>query len=166
MIAERGRRVDRVAVDPAAPAGGGPLSAGGVDTGAARRQPERALALGRYRPRSVALVVGDILQRRAAQATSRRQERDRLDAVGFSGAVRAEQHYHVPARRNARRAIIAEVREGEAMNAGGGHGSQSSLPGLTRQSIVRTSGQSLHTDPARSGYPRRSDQFSTRGTNA
>jgi hypothetical protein len=31
------------------------------------------------------------------------------------------------------------MREGQAMDAGGGHG-RSSLPGLTRQSIVRVSG--------------------------
>ena len=36
----------------------------------------------------------------------------------------------------------------EAMNAGGGHIAHVSLPGLTRQSIVRASGQFLHTDPA------------------
>ena len=50
MIAEGGGRVHGLAVDPAAPAGGGRIAAGRVDAGAERCQPERALDLGGYRP--------------------------------------------------------------------------------------------------------------------
>ncbi len=42
-------------------------AAGAIDTGAERGKPERALDLGRHRPGAVALVVGDILQRRATR---------------------------------------------------------------------------------------------------
>src|SRR6185437_6428324 len=51
----------------------------------------------------------------------RRQKRDRLEAIGLAGAVRPHQHYHVPARLKARRPIIAEMRQAEAVNTGGGH---------------------------------------------
>src|SRR5258707_10591373 len=122
MIAERCGRVHGLAVDPAAPAGGGHIAAGGVDTGAERRQPEGAFDLGGYRPRAIALVVGDVVERRAAQSASRREKRDRLDGVGLSGAVGTDQHHHVTARLKTRRAIIAEVRQGKAANAGDGHG--------------------------------------------
>jgi hypothetical protein len=80
-----------------------------------------AFDLGGYRPGAVALIVGDVFERRAAQAASGREKRDRLDAVGFAGSVRANQRHHVTARLKARRAIITEVRKGEAVDAGGGH---------------------------------------------
>jgi hypothetical protein len=67
------------------------------------------------------LIIRDIVKGRAAQAASGRQKRDRLDAIGLAGAVRADQRDHVTARFKARRAIIAEMRQGKAMNAGGGH---------------------------------------------
>ena len=118
MIAERRGRRHRLAVDPAAPAGGGRLNARRIDAGAERREAERALDLGGHRPRAVALVIRDIVKGGAAQAASRRQKRDRLDAIGLAGAVRAHQHHHVTARLKARRAIIAEMREGKAMRSG------------------------------------------------
>ena len=66
-------------------------------------------------------IVGDVVERGAAQAASGRQKRDRLDAIGLAGAVRPHQHHHVAARLQARRAIIAEVRQRQAVDAGGGH---------------------------------------------
>ena len=121
MIAEGGGRTHRLAVDPAAPAGAAVFLAGCVDAGAQRRQSQLALDFGGHRPGAVALIVGDILQRGAAQTASRRQKRDRLQAVGLAGAVRTDQHHHVAARLQARRAIVAEMREAETMDAGGGH---------------------------------------------
>ena len=121
MIAEGGGRAHRLAVDPAAPAGGRGLRGRRVDAGAERGKPERALDLGRYRPGAVALVVGDILQRRAPQAAPRREKRDRLQAIGLAGAVRPHQHHDIAARLHARRAIVAEMRKGKAVDAGGGH---------------------------------------------
>ena len=132
MIAERRRRGHRLAVDAAAPAGGSSLEARGIDAGAERGKPKGAFDLGGDRPRAVALIVGDIFESGAAQTAPRRQKRDRLDAIRLSGAVRAYQRHHVTARLKARRAIVAEVREREAVNAGGGHG-YLSLPGLTRR---------------------------------
>ena len=98
MIAEGGGGTDRLAVDPAAPAGGGAFAAGRVDAGAERGKAERALDLGGHRPGAVALDIGDIVERGAAQAPSGRQKRDRLDAIGLAGAVRPHQHHHVAAR--------------------------------------------------------------------
>src|SRR5262249_40365807 len=66
-------------------------------------------------------VVGDIFQRGAAQASSWREEGDRLEAIGLAGAVGADEGYHVATRLQSRRAIVAEMREVEAMNARGGH---------------------------------------------
>ena len=118
VIAERRRRSHRLAVDPAAPAGGGRLSARRIDAGAERRKPQRALDLGGYRPGAVALIVGDIVERGAAQAASRRQKRDRLDAIGLAGAVRARP---APPRR---RASQGSPRDncGNASASGGGCG--------------------------------------------
>src|SRR6185312_6765345 len=70
---------------------------------------------------TVALVVRDVFQRRAAQPTAGRKKRDRLQAIGLARAVRPDQRHHVAARLETRPAIIAEVSQGEAMNAGGGH---------------------------------------------
>ena len=117
------------------------------------------------RPGAVTLIVGDILQRRAPQAASRREKRDRLQAIGLAGAVRPHQHHHIAPRLHARRAIIAEVREREAVDTRGGHANPS-LPGLTRQSIVRISGQFLHIGLASRDSSRQSDLFSIRATNA
>ena len=84
--------------------------------------PLGAFDLGGNRPRAIALIVRDILKRGAAQPASRRKKRDRLNTVGLSGAVRTHQHDHIAPRLKARRAIVAEVRKREAVNAGSGHG--------------------------------------------
>src|SRR5258706_8434638 len=118
MIAERIGRADRLAVDAAAAAYPVAIAMWRIDAGAERGKAERALDFGRYRPGAVALVVGDIFQRRTAQAAARRQERDRLQAIGLAGAVRPDQRHDIRARRHARRAIVAEVRERQAMDAG------------------------------------------------
>src|SRR3981081_481709 len=111
MIAERRGRVPRLAVDPAAPAWGGRLIAGRVDAGAECCQPERTFDLSGHRPRTIALIISDIVECRAAQAAARRQKRNRLDAIGLSGPVWADQHHHVPARLKARRAIATAARQ-------------------------------------------------------
>ena len=98
MIAEGGGGTDRLAVDPAAPAGRRAFAAGRVDAGAERGEAERAFDLGGHRPGAVALDIGDVVERGAAQAAAGRQKRDRLDAVGLAGAVRPDQHHHVAAR--------------------------------------------------------------------
>src|SRR3954454_18847721 len=71
VIAERACRTHRLAIDAAAPAGGGPIAAGGVDSGAERCQPERAFDFGGHGPRAIALVVSHVLERRATQSASR-----------------------------------------------------------------------------------------------
>ena len=121
MIAEGGGRTDRLAVDPAAPAGGGASLPGGSMPVPSVAKPKRALDFGGHRPGAVALVVGDIVERGAAQAAAGRQKRDRLEAIGLAGAVRPDQHHDVAARLKARRAIIAEMRQRQAVDAGGGH---------------------------------------------
>src|SRR6185312_16941171 len=73
------------------------------------------------RPGAVTLIVGDILQRRAPQTASRREKRDRLQAIGLAGAVRPHQHHDVAARLYDSRAVVAEVREGKAVDARGRH---------------------------------------------
>src|SRR5258708_30764308 len=133
MVAHRRRRTHGLGIDPAAPVGGRHFAAGGVDSGAERCQPQRALDLGGYRPRAIALIVGDIVERRAAQTASRREKRDRLDTIGLAGAVWADQYDHVTARFQARRAIIAEMSEGKAVDAGGGHGISTVIAGLARR---------------------------------
>src|SRR6202041_128519 len=117
----------RLAVDAAAPAGSGGLDARRIDPGAERCEAERALDLGGYRPRAVALIIRDIVKGGAAQAASGRQKRDCLDAIGLAGAVRADQRDHGTARLKARRAIIAEMREDKAVGGGGGHGERGTL---------------------------------------
>ncbi len=63
-----------------------------LDPGAERREAERAFEFGRDRPRAVAFGERDLVERRAAQAASRREKRDRLDQIGLAGAVRSDQH--------------------------------------------------------------------------
>ena len=63
-----------------------------LDAGAERREPERALDLGRHRPGAVALAEGDLVERGAAQAAPGREQRDRFEQVGLAGAVRADEH--------------------------------------------------------------------------
>ena len=72
----------------------GVASSGGrrLDPGAERRKAERAFEFGRDRPGAVAFGERDLVERRAAQAASRREKRDRLDQVGLAGAVRSDQH--------------------------------------------------------------------------
>ena len=95
---------------------------GASNPGAERREPKRALDLGRHRPGAVALVVGDIFQRGAAQAPAGREIRDRLQAIGLSGAVEATSAIMSPRAAIPARAIIAEMRQRQAMDAGWGHG--------------------------------------------
>ena len=127
MIAEGGGRAHRFAVDAAAPAVRGGFGAWRIDAGAECRKAERAFDFGGHRPGAVALIVGDIVERRAAQSAARRQKRNRLDAIGLAGAVRAHQHHHIAPRLQARRPIIAEMRQAEAVNAGSGHGGGGSI---------------------------------------
>ena len=108
-----------------------------VDAGAERGEPQRALDLRRHRPGAVALVVGDIFQRGAPQAAARRQERDRLDAIGLAGPVRPDQRHHVSRRLEPRRPIIAKMRQRQALNAGGGHFS-SVIAGHPRSQAPKT----------------------------
>jgi hypothetical protein len=122
MIAERGGRTHRLAVDPAAPAGGSGLIGRRIDAGAERGEADLAFNLGGDGPRAVALDVGDVVQRGAAQPAAGGEEGDCFEAIGLAGAVRPDQHDHVAARVERRRAIIAKVGEGQAMDAGGGHG--------------------------------------------
>jgi len=121
VIAEGRGRTYRLAIDPAAAARAVHLGRRRIDAGAERRKAERAFDLGGYRPGAIALIVGDILQRGAAEAAARRQERDRFQAIGFPGAVRPDQRHDIAARRNARRPIVAEMRQREPVDAGGGH---------------------------------------------
>ena len=74
------------------------------------------------------MIVGDVFQRRAPQSASRRQKRYGLDAIGLAGAVRPDQHDQIAARLQRRRAIVAEMREAQTANAGGGHGQRLSHP--------------------------------------
>ena len=146
MIAECRGRTNRLPIDPATPAGGRAFRAGGVDPGAERRQSQRALDLGGDSPGTVALDVGDILERRAPQAAPGREKRDRLQAIGLAGAVRSHQYHQIPARLHARRTVIAELRQREAMDAGGGHVSVV-IAGLDPAIHRPLSGQHLRTDP-------------------
>ena len=88
-----------------------------LDAGAERGEPERALDVGRHRPRAVAFREGDLLERGAAQPAPGRQERDRLDQVGLAGAVRPDQH-DAPTR-------CARDSCGSSSASGGGCGRQS-----------------------------------------
>ena len=72
MIAEGRGGADILAVDAAAAARGG-FPAWRLDAGAERGEPQRALDLGGDRPGAVALVVGDIFQRGATQASAGRE---------------------------------------------------------------------------------------------
>ena len=74
MIAEGGRRTHRLTVNPAAAAGRAVFIPRRIDAGAERGKPERALDFGGNGPGTVALVVGDILQRGPPQASSRREK--------------------------------------------------------------------------------------------
>jgi len=71
-----------------------------------------------------------LAQRGAPQATPRREKRYRLQAIGLAGPVRSHERHDIPARLHARRAIIAEMRQREPMDAGGGHVLSFVMPGL------------------------------------
>ena len=98
---------------------------GRLDAGAERREPERAFELGRRPPRTPspsANATSSSVARRSPRPG--REKRDRLEQIGLAGAVRADQHDRLVARRSsARRAIAAEIRQRQAADAGGGsHG--------------------------------------------
>src|SRR5581483_2740700 len=57
----------------------------------------------------------------AAQAAAGREERDRLQAIGLAGTVGPDQRDHVRLHIHARRAIAAEMRQRQAVDAGWGH---------------------------------------------
>jgi hypothetical protein len=123
MIAEGRRRGDRLAIDAAAARRGRRVRRRPVDAGAQRCEPQRPLDFGGYRPGPVALVVGDVVGGRAAQAASRRQKRDRLHAIGLARAVRPRQDHQIAMHVHARRTVVAEMRQAQALDAGdGGHG--------------------------------------------
>src|SRR5947209_18658913 len=98
------------------------LADGRLDAGSERRQAQRTLDLRRDRPGAVTLRKGDILQRRAAQAASGRQQRDRLDQIGLAGAVRPDQQHRPGADLDLRGVIAAEIGQGQATDSSGGHG--------------------------------------------
>src|SRR5262249_36154214 len=133
--AEGRRRADRFTIDAAAAADAG-IASRRLDAGAKRRQPQRALDLGGDRPGAVALIIGDVLQRGTAQAPPRRQERGSLQTIGLAGAIRPDKGHHVAPRIQGSPAIVAEVRQRQAMNAGRGHVEiiSSSCPALCRAS--------------------------------
>ena len=74
MIAEGCRRPDRLTVDAAAPADRCRLAVQRIDTGAECRKAERAFHFRGYGPRSIALNIGGVIERGAAQPAARRQE--------------------------------------------------------------------------------------------
>ena len=91
MIRQGGDRHRGLAVDPAF-ARDRRVRRGCLDPGADSGEPERAVDLGCHRPGAVAFLERDLIQGGAAQATSGRQERDRLDQIGLAGAVGPDQH--------------------------------------------------------------------------
>ena len=105
MIAERGGRADRsrgrsgsAALVAAA------SSPARIDAGAERRQAERALDLGRDRPGAVALIVGDIVERGAAQAAARATEtRSPPGRLVLPAPFGADQHHEIAPTSQARR---------------------------------------------------------------
>ena len=128
MIREGGRRSDGLAVDAAAPRCRAVLAGRCLDAGPEGDETERALDLRRHRPGAAAAIVvvaaamGDVVQRRPAQAAPGPEKRDRLDEVGLAGAVGADQHDGVTVERDTGGAIAAEVGQRQAADAGGGHG--------------------------------------------
>ena len=92
-----------------------------VDAGAKRGKAAFALDLGGDRPRAIALIVGNVFERGAAQSASRRQKRDGFKTVGLARAVRPDQRDEIAGRMQARRAVITEMREAETQDTGDGH---------------------------------------------
>ena len=82
-----------------------------LDPGAERCKAERAFEFGRDRPGAVALGKRDLVERRAAQAAARGEERDRLDQIGLARAVRPDEHGKLRVDGKRRRAIAAEICE-------------------------------------------------------
>ena len=88
-----------------------------LDPGTERGEPERTLDFRRDRPGAVAFRERQVFERRPAQAAARRQQRDRLEQIGFSRAVRAQQHRRPAVGRNLRGAIAAEIAQHQAADA-------------------------------------------------
>jgi hypothetical protein len=57
-----------------------------------------------------------------AAAAPGREKRDRLDEVGLARAVRPDEHHRPGADLDLRAVIAAEIRQGQAADAGAGHG--------------------------------------------
>ncbi len=121
MIGERRCRCDRLAIDAAFARDDRVLVRGRLDAGAQRRQSQRTFYLRRYCPRTVAFGKSDVFEGCSPQTASRRQKRNRLDQVRLAGAVGADQHYRSRARLELGGAVAAEIRDGEAADAGSGH---------------------------------------------
>ena len=122
VVGEGGGGGNRLAIDAALARGGRGIARRRLDAGSERRQAERAFDVARQRPGAVAFRERQFVKRGAAQATSRRQERDRFDQIGLAGAVRSRQHDQRCADVDLRGVIAAEIRQRQAADAGGGHG--------------------------------------------
>ena len=99
-----------------------PLETG--QPGPERRQSERPLDVGRYRPRPVALRKRHVVQGRAPQAAPRCEKRDRLDEIGFACTVRPNEHDRSRADLDLRAVIATEIRQRQTADAGAGHDDQ------------------------------------------
>jgi len=85
----------------------------GIDYVINQHVPALALADG------VTLAECDLLEGGAAKPPPGREKRDRFEQVGLAGAVRADQHHRAVADRQRCGVIAAEIREGQAADAGG-----------------------------------------------
>ena len=122
MIRQGRDRHGGLAVDAALAGNRSILRCGRLDPGAQGGEPERAVDVGGDRPRAVAFLKRDLIERGAAQPASRGQERDRFDQIGLAGAVGPDQHDGRGRELNLGRAVAAEIRQGQSANAGGAHG--------------------------------------------
>ena len=119
MIGEGGRGTHRLAIDPAFALSVRAIVGRALDAGAERCKPERALDLGGHRPGAVAFLEGHFVQRRTAQPASGREKRNRLDQVGFAGAVRSAQHDRPGvAGLNRHTPVVAEIAQRQAADEG------------------------------------------------
>ena len=122
MVRERDGRADAFAIDAAFAQRCGFFARRWLDPGAKGGKPQHARNFCRHRPGAIALREGKFFHGRAAQPTTRRQQGDRLDEIGFAGTIGPGQNDGANAiKHDLRRVVATEIGQRQALNEGRGH---------------------------------------------
>src|SRR5262249_57904058 len=92
---------------------------------------------------------GHLLKRRAPQPAPGHEERDRLDEIGLTGTIGADEHHGPGMEVDARRTIAAKVRKRQPADAGGRNHAPIIAPPLKGRVITPASASAHKERPQR-----------------